>query len=266
MRLVAGGGDSTLPLRGRGCFGSFFAHARPDVILRNPGPPVVVRLFATPGEQSDDIGIVCISRGQLPRCFDSDGVGRVEETVVTLPTGSTDLWLTIPSSLAYRWATLRVVAEGLAPVWDRDFRDLGSAVGRVLVGSTAAEPDHVREERCPANTGDGARDAVVRWRAPEAGTYGISTAGSDFDTLLYAWRWDDRAAAAWCNDDVAGDPDPDRNADAVQTSYIVVPAHRGEVFAVVVDGAGGTDHGKFVLTIKRLPDSAADAGAADAGK
>lgn len=67
-------------------------------------------------------------------------------------------------------------------------------------------------------------DRVVTWQAPAAGTYTFDTAGSDFDTILYARRSCDADGAELCSDDATG-----------TTSEVQMSLMQGETIILVVD-------------------------------
>jgi hypothetical protein len=251
VELFAGGNDAERPLRNKNCQGGYFAQQRPDIVLRNSGDPVVVRLFATPVRDDTDLGIVAIPRDGLPRCVDDTSDGLVEEMPLTVGQNPVDVWVSMPTAGTFARGVVHVVTEGVPASWAADALDIGSKVGtKVKSGSTADEPDHAADLQCEKVYGDGARDAVLRWTAPADGAYAVDTRGSDYDTLLYAWRWNAPDAGSWCNDDMAAS-DSDRIHDPTGESQIALEARRGEVFAIVVDGARTSDYGHYQVNIQR---------------
>lgn len=84
----------------------------------------------------------------------------------------------------------------------------------------------------PAHAGDpGGSSVWYRWRAPRSGTVTVSTRGSDFDTVLAAYR-------GWSVDDLR----PQRaNADrrGHPHSRVRFPVVAGTTYRFAVDGAAG---------------------------
>lgn len=80
--------------------------------------------------------------------------------------------------------------------------------------------------------GAGGEEIALGWTAPASGSYLVSTAGSDFDTVLYARLPDCRGREVACNDDV----DPN-----TVSSAIVLDVTAGETVVLVADayGSGG---------------------------
>jgi hypothetical protein len=87
-------------------------------------------------------------------------------------------------------------------------------------------------------------DVVHRFTAPEAGTYTIDTAGSDYDTVLAVFDADCSGEELACNDDVAGE-DP-----SLFTSEVTVSLDAGQTIFIVVDGALN-ESGAYTLNIHR---------------
>ena len=75
------------------------------------------------------------------------------------------------------------------------------------------------------------------WTAPATSRYKFSTAGSDFDTVLYLLRGSCSGDEIACNDDAVG-----------LQSEVVVGLSAGEVVTVVIDGYG-TGSGDYELAI-----------------
>ena len=114
--------------------------------------------------------------------------------------------------------------------------DVGSALGDgVASGSTAAAPN-LRRGTCGGEAGP---EVVLRWTAPRAGTFTFTTAGSDFDTLLYLRASCDGPDAV-CNDDVV--------SGVVRSSTATVTLDAGEPVFVIIDGWEDSA-GNYVLNI-----------------
>lgn len=89
--------------------------------------------------------------------------------------------------------------------------------------------------------GESAPERVFVWTVPLSGLYRISTAGSEFDTVLYLFNGSCSADEVACSDD----------SGAAQTSSIDVEAEIGAEIVIVVDGANG-ESGSFELHIDPL--------------
>lgn len=115
--------------------------------------------------------------------------------------------------------------------------DLGSGVPAMVSGSTIGEPD----DFASACGGVGASDVAVSFVAPADGTYVFDTAGSGFDTVLYAL------------DGVCGGLELACNDDALDlSSRISVTLKGGQSITLVVDGLDGmSGDGEFVLRVTR---------------
>ena len=120
--------------------------------------------------------------------------------------------------------------------------DLGQATGVALFqGTLEARPDTWDPGDCTAlGTGKDAPDLALLWTAPAAGTYVVSTLGSQTDTVLTAWPADcDRARELACNDDQPG----------VETSALTLDLEEGASVVLVVSGLEADDAGPVVLHI-----------------
>lgn len=80
------------------------------------------------------------------------------------------------------------------------------------------------------------------WTAPSSGVFRVSTAGSDFDTLLGVYA--DSEDIATLAPLAVNDDDPE-NAPASSARFVAI---RGETYRIVVDGAGGAT-GNIVLSL-----------------
>lgn len=89
----------------------------------------------------------------------------------------------------------------------------------------------------------GEKSVWWRWQAPASGLVTITTAGSDFDTLLAAYTGSAVSALTLVanNDDANG---------SVVTSQISFMANAGTIYRIAVDGYG-TDFGNIVLQIQQ---------------
>ena len=124
--------------------------------------------------------------------------------------------------------TIAVEPDGPVVTADLDFvaeaLDLGSEAAETALGERV--------------TGQ----AVVAWRAPEAGTYTIDTEGSAFDTVLYLRRGCDPDGTPGeefffedaCNDDAAG---------IMPQSRVEVDLMADQVILIVVDSKPGLPEG-----------------------
>jgi len=115
-------------------------------------------------------------------------------------------------------------------------RVAGSSVGAT---SEAGEPDHA---------GYSAEASVWwSWRAPSVGTVTISTAGSDFDTVLGVYVGTSVSALT----EVASNDDEDYDA-GIFTSKVVFDVVAGQTYQIAVDGYLG-DSGIVVLMVQLGP-------------
>ncbi len=109
--------------------------------------------------------------------------------------------------------------------------DLGSATGEVSTGSNAGETNDF-DGFCG---GTGGLDLCFHWAAPNADTYQIDTFGSDYDTVLRAYKAGVETA---CNDDSAG-----------LQSMVAIALEAGESIVIVVDAYSSAAIGNYVLNI-----------------
>lgn len=121
------------------------------------------------------------------------------------------------------------LSGGVLPCADSD---LGTATGYgVASGTTFGAGDELQAQCTFGN----AQEVAFSWTAPATGFYLMSTADSDFDTVLYVHA-DCAQTELACNDDAVG-----------VTSELVVMVQAEQTVLVVVDGYG--QHGNFVLSI-----------------
>jgi hypothetical protein len=136
--------------------------------------------------------------------------------------------------------------------------DLGSRIGQgVVVGNTRGMPARLFVGGCGAapgtTTGGGtAPEAIYTWTAPFSGIFTLSTAGSDFDTLLYLRRGACDGLDLQCNDD-------DPAGGGLVSSRLQRFFSAGESVFIVIDGYNGAS-GAYRLSITEGPLSI-DAGA-----
>jgi hypothetical protein len=105
--------------------------------------------------------------------------------------------------------------------------DLGNTVPQVVMGTNAGGFDKLQGSCSSGNPNDESADVAYSFTAPADGEYVFDTAGSSFNTVLYAL--DGAACNApeiACSDDFAFQ----------QTSAMSVPMLAGETITVVVDG------------------------------
>lgn len=113
--------------------------------------------------------------------------------------------------------------------------DLGFALPAVAMGTTS----EMGNDTAPICTLANAADVAFEWTAPATGSYRISTEGSMFDTVLYAFLGCGTDQVA-CNDD----------AGMLATSELLLDLEVGQTVIAVVDGFNAV--GPFVLTIDAL--------------
>jgi hypothetical protein len=109
------------------------------------------------------------------------------------------------------------------------------AIPQTLTHSTVGMVDRVT----PSCGSSDAPDLAVQFTAPSAGQYIFETAGSDFDTILFA-RPGCLGADLACNDDGQG---------LGLQSRITLDLAANETVVVIVDGFG-TNRGNVVLTVR----------------
>ncbi len=114
--------------------------------------------------------------------------------------------------------------------------ELGSALGESVASGSTAAAQNLRRGMCGGEAGP---EVIHRWTAPRAGTYTFTTAGSDFDTLLYLRASCDGPDAV-CNDDVV--------LGVVRSSTATVTLDAGEPVFVIIDGWEDSA-GNYVLNI-----------------
>ena len=95
--------------------------------------------------------------------------------------------------------------------------------------------------------GDNAPQATFSFKTPAAGLYNISTAGSDFDTLLYVREGTCTGEELACNDD-QGD---------VKTSAVQLRLEANKTIVIVVDG-WDTEQGNYQLRIDGVEEACDD--------
>lgn len=145
----------------------------------------------------------------------------------------TFLFLTV-SSLGCAVNDLNTVEDLQQASW----ANLGSAVGNgVASGSTR----QAANETAPVCAVSSSPDHSYSWTAPSTGTYTITTAGSQFDTVLQLRHFttNHSGASLGCNDDAGG---------TLQSS-VSVAVSAGQGVEITVDGYGSNRSGNYVLNI-----------------
>lgn len=102
--------------------------------------------------------------------------------------------------------------------------ELGSALGEGVASGSTASSRNLHRGGCGGDVGP---EVVLRWTAPRAGTFTFTTAGSDFDTLLYL-RGECGGRDRACNDDVV--------AGVVRSSTATLTLAAGEPLFIFIDG------------------------------
>lgn len=137
---------------------------------------------------------------------------------------------------------------------------LGSVLGNAVArGTTTGRTPLLDTDGCGipmggTRGGTNAPEVVFVWEAPQAGTYVLDTAGSQFDTLLYVRAGGCQGLELACNDDVSTSP---QNT----SSRVFVTLAQGESVFVILDGFG-TESGGYQLNINPVG-SGVDGGAVD---
>lgn len=116
--------------------------------------------------------------------------------------------------------------------------ELGSAVGMGVYSGTTVGATNGSVPGCSSYST--APEKVLHWRAPAAGDYTFSLAGSSYDTVLYAMNSCDAGVELACNDD----------ARSTLRSLITLTVTSGEELLLFVDGYS-TRSGDFTLSIVR---------------
>jgi hypothetical protein len=130
--------------------------------------------------------------------------------------------------------TLVFVSEPIPRPGNDNFTNRFALAGMSIVTNTS-NAYATREDGEPLHAGNvGDTSVWWRWTAPVAGTYGISTAGSSFDTLLglYSGSTLSNLIEIASNDDID-------SANGVLTSSIIFDAAAGQLFQIAVDGYDG---------------------------
>lgn len=118
--------------------------------------------------------------------------------------------------------------------------DLGSmGIPFVVNGSTTAE-DNATAGTCG---GLASPDWAYTWTAPADATYGFSTAGTAFDTVVYVLDGTCTGPQLSCSNDSQG----------MATSNAIATLTSGQTVVIVVDGFG--EEGDFTLTVDETLDS-----------
>jgi hypothetical protein len=105
------------------------------------------------------------------------------------------------------------------------------------------------------SSGVGGEDAVYTWEAPANGAYSFSTAGSDYDTVLYVTEGCSGAELE-CNDE---------DTSGTGTSSLEdITFSAGTVVTIVIDSADGTS-GNYILDITSSTELSCDDGTDDDG-
>lgn len=123
---------------------------------------------------------------------------------------------------------------------------LGNRLPARAEGSTVGVSDEFFGSSCAS--GGIAADAAFTWTAPAAGRYHISTAGSDFDTLVFVREGGCEGREIGCNDDANGE----------LTSEVSLDLESCQTITVIVDGFDEAAEGNFVLTIEGTETSCED--------
>ncbi|MEZ4392278.1 MAG: hypothetical protein R3A48_14405 [Polyangiales bacterium] len=114
--------------------------------------------------------------------------------------------------------------------------ELGSALGEGVASGSTASSRNLFRGGCGGEAGP---EVALRWTAPRAGTFTFTTAGSDFDTLLYL-RSECGGRDRACNDDVV--------SGVVRSSTATLELAAGEPLLIFIDGWEDSA-GNYVLNI-----------------
>lgn len=114
------------------------------------------------------------------------------------------------------------------PVSTDGFCDVTTSVStNVEQSGTTQALSNVTRPSCGMSSSD-SPDAVFRWRPTRDGVHTLSTAGSDFDTVLAVYEdCSTNATDSACNDDGSGDTSElEFSAEAFQTYFVVVTGYK----------------------------------------
>jgi hypothetical protein len=206
--------------------------ASPEVVVRWTAPRAGTYTFDTTGSGRDFDTVLAALRGGCDgaelACND-DASGPQSALRVTLAAGEAVGLLVEGKDGATGPFQLNVEPVDACPD-----RDLLSATGADVATGTVGESGGTFFASC-ARSG---RDVLLRWRAPTAGTWRFSTAGSDYDTVLHLRDGDCAGPELACGDDVGGSD---------YTSRASASLRAGQVVTVVISGFNGRPEGAGAL-------------------
>ncbi|MFK7989114.1 MAG: hypothetical protein AB8I08_24055, partial [Sandaracinaceae bacterium] len=200
------------------------------------GSPACPELMCTGGTDEDLDGLTDCDD---PNCFDVAACGRERETNCSDGMdGDSDGEADCRDADCATFATCAAAtcADGT----------LGPQTGIGLFRGTLTDAgDDLPPGDCTAfGSGEDTQDLVLAWTAPAAGTFLLSTAGSETDTVLHVLGPTcEPLTEIACDDDEV----------PLATSALELTAEAGESFAIVVSGYEADDVGEFVLHIVPAP-------------
>ncbi|MBI4951600.1 MAG: hypothetical protein HY908_06175 [Myxococcales bacterium] len=225
---VADTTQGALPVRSGSCGGAgpersftFTAPATGDYVLDTVGTAFDTVLHVRDGGCG----------GAELACDDQSGGANTSMAVLSLTAGQTVVVLVDGAQPADAGPfTLHVSPAPPCPA-----RDLGSAVPQTATDTTAG----LAPARAGSCGGTGSPEASFLFTAPAAGAYAFDTAGSAFDTVLYARGASCSGAELACNDEGPG---------IGPASQLVLLLAAGEQVVLFVDGKGAS--GDVTLNVK----------------
>lgn len=134
--------------------------------------------------------------------------------------------------------------------------DLGIATGIAVVSGTNVGEVDDSDGSCATTTGG--EDVSFLWTAPETGTYTFSTAGSNYDTILYV-------ADSCIGEELDCNDDADFNAGVTSSEVIDIFVAEGDSIVVTIDAYEFFESGTYSLDITPTFEQTCDDGLDDDG-
>jgi thiol-disulfide isomerase/thioredoxin len=155
--------------------------------------------------------------------------------------------------LPFRWCTPAIILFSLAGWLSQAQPANDMFANRIVITGTntvlsGSNIDATKEPEEPDHAGDsGGASVWYTWTAPFSGFVTISTAGSDFDTMLGVYTGSSVASLTW----VADNDDEDYDA-GIYTSRVFAEVTARQTYQIAVDGYGG-DSGSVRLQLQLQP-------------
>ncbi|HCH66600.1 MAG TPA: hypothetical protein DFR83_27590 [Deltaproteobacteria bacterium] len=169
--------------------------------------------------------------GEMRSC--NDDAGGLHSTVSLSAQAGRSIRVLAEAYDEYNSGQLVVSVRSGSPFAEDDDADAGSAVGDAVLSGTLSTATAAITHDCADVTG---ASSIVRWEAPESGTWSFTSAGSDFDAAITVFG--QCATAMTCDDFRAGD---------LQADAQVLLAE-GDVVHLAIGGVDG-ETGSWVLNV-----------------